>query len=70
MIRNRMRFFAMQATTRFESTGHRDEGTENLIMTCKFWAEQILKRNPNDEEAIAYKSFPDKSFTDWIKSKK
>lgn len=69
IIRKRMRFFAMQATTKFESIEHRDKEIGNLIAVCRFWAEQILKRNPNDEEATAYKSFPDKNFTDWIKSK-
>ncbi|KKR44314.1 MAG: hypothetical protein UX02_C0001G0043 [Candidatus Moranbacteria bacterium GW2011_GWC1_45_18] len=68
-IRHRMRFFGMQSIEKYKIVGSRNKEVEELITICRYWAEQILKRNPDDEEAKAFRNFPNKSFSDWIKSR-
>jgi hypothetical protein len=69
MIRSRMRFFGMQAMTKFEDAGgQHTEESKNLIYICRYWAETIIKRIPDDEEANAYRHFPEESFQTYIQS--
>lgn len=59
-LRRRMRFFANRAMSKALDMSDGSESDMNqMIIICRFWAKEVLKRKPNDGEAKKYENFPD-----------